>query len=58
MKCAAIISEIRHYTNLNSLKLIYDALAYLYLTYGNRIWGNTYKSRIEKLVSIKKRLSD
>ncbi len=37
IKCAAIISRIRHFTNLNSLKLIYFALVYPYLTYGNLI---------------------
>ena len=37
IKCAAIISRIRHFTNLNSLKLIYYALVYPYLTYGNLI---------------------
>ena len=55
-KCAAIISKIRHYTNLNSLKLIYYALVYPYLIYGNLIWGNTYKSRIQKLVNIQKKI--
>ena len=54
IKCAAVISRIRHFTNLNSLKLIYCALVYPYLTYGNLIWGNTCKSRIQKLVNIKK----
>ena len=56
IKCAAIISKIRHFTNLNSLKLIYYALAYPYLTYGDLVWGSTYKSRIEKLVSIQKKI--
>jgi hypothetical protein len=55
IKCTAIISKIRHFTNLNSLKLIYYALVYPYLAYGNLIWGNTYKSRIQKLVKIKKK---
>jgi hypothetical protein len=31
-----------------------STLIYLYLTYGNLIWGNTYKSRIQKLVNIQK----
>ena len=39
IKCSAIISRIRHFTNLNSLKVIYYALVYPYLTYGNLIWG-------------------
>ena len=56
IKCAAIISRIRHFTNLNSVKLIYYALVYPYLTYGNLIWGNAYKSRIRKLVNIQKKI--
>ena len=56
IKCAAIISKIRHFTNLNSLKLIYFALVYPYLTYGNLIWGNAYKSHIQKLVNIQKKI--
>ena len=56
IKCAAIISRIRHFTNLNSLKLIYYALVYPYLTYGNLIWGNAYKSHIRKLVNIQKKI--
>ena len=56
IKCAAIISRIRHFTNLNSLKLIYYALVYPYLTYGNLIWGNAYKSHIQKLVNIQKKI--
>ena len=31
IKCGAIISRIRHFTNLNSLKLIYYALVYPYI---------------------------
>ena len=56
IKCAAIISRIRHYTTLNSLKLIYYALVHPYLIYGNLIWGNTYKSRIQKLMKIQKKI--
>ena len=56
IKCAAIISRIRHFTNLNSLKLIYYALVYPYLTYGNLIWGNADKSHIQKLVNIQKKV--
>ena len=41
---------------LNSLKLIYYALAYPYLTYGNLIWGNAYKPHIQKLVNIQKKI--
>ena len=56
MKGAAIISKIRHFTNLNSLKLIYYALVYPYLIYGNLIWGYTYKTLIKKLMNIQKKI--
>ena len=49
-----LITRIRHFINLNALKLIYSALVYPYLIYGNLIWGNTYKKRIQKLMNIKK----
>ena len=55
IKCAAVISRIRHFSNLNTLKLIYYASVYPYLIYGNLIWGNTYKSRMQKLVNIQKK---
>ena len=32
IKCAAIISKIRHFIKFNSVKLIYYALAYPYFT--------------------------
>ena len=38
------------------MQLIYYTLVYPYLTYGNLIWGNTYKSRIQKLVNIEKKI--
>ncbi len=53
-KCTAILSRIRHFTNINSLKLIYYALVYPYLIYGNLVWGNAYK--FKKLVNIQKKI--
>ena len=56
IKSKEIISKIRHFTNLNTLKLAYYALVYPYLIYGNLIWGNTYKKRLEKLMNIQKKI--
>jgi hypothetical protein len=56
MKSTAVISKIRHFTNLNTRKLLYYSLVYPYLTYGNLIWGNTYKKRIQKLINIQKKI--
>jgi hypothetical protein len=55
-KICGIIAKIRHFTNLNTLKLIYYALVYPYLIYGNLIWTNTYKTRIQKLKNIQKKI--
>jgi hypothetical protein len=56
MKSTAIISKSRHYINMNARKLLYYALVYPYLIYCNLIWGNTYKTRIQRLVSIQKKI--
>jgi hypothetical protein len=55
IKSAGVIAKIRHFTNLNALKLICYDLVYPFLIYGNIIWGNTYKKRIQKLMNIQKK---
>ena len=55
IRAAGIIAKIRHFVNRNTLKLIYYALVYPYLIYGNSTWGNTYKSRIQKKMNIQKK---
>jgi hypothetical protein len=51
-----MIAKLRHYTNKNTLKLIYYALVYPYLTYGNLVWGNTYPTRLQKLLKTQKKI--
>ena len=53
MKSSAIISKSRHYINMNTHKLLF--MVYPYLIYSNIIWGNTYKTRIQRLINIQKR---
>ena len=55
-RASGIIAKIRHFVNRNALKLIYYALVYPYFTYGNLIWGNTYKIRIQKIMNIQKKI--
>ena len=55
-RASAIIAKIRHFLNRNALKLIYYALVYPYFTYGNLIWGETYKIRIQKIMNIQKNI--
>jgi hypothetical protein len=51
-----MIAKLKHYTNKNTLKLIYYALVYPYLTYGNLVWGNTYRTRLQILLKIQKKI--
>ena len=55
-KSTGMIAKLRHYTNKNTLKLIYYALVYPYLTYGNLVWGNTYPTRLQNLLKIQKKI--
>ena len=56
MKSTGLIAKLRHFTNRNTLKLIYYALAYPYLTYGNLVWGNTYPTRLQRLMNVQKKI--
>jgi hypothetical protein len=56
IKSTGLIAKLRHYTNRNTLKLIYYALAYPYLTYGNLVWGNTYPTRLQKIMNVPKKI--
>ena len=56
IKATALIAKLRHFTNINTLKLIYYALVYPFLTYGNLTWGNTYPTRLQKLLNVQKKI--
>jgi len=43
------ISKLRHYVDLDTLRVVYYSLVYPYLQYGALIWGNTYKSRLKPI---------
>lgn len=55
IKSSGLIAKLRHYANKNSF-LIYYALVYPYLTYGNLVWGNTYPTRLKKLFKVQKKI--
>jgi hypothetical protein len=48
-KSVGIISKLRHYVDLLTLKHVYYSLVYPYLQYGISVWGNTYKTRLSRL---------
>ena len=56
IKFTGLIAKLRHFTNKNTLKLAYYALVYPYLTYGNIVWGNTYPTRLQKLLNVQKKI--
>ena len=43
------MSKLRHYVDLDTLRIVYYSLVYPYLQYGALIWGNTYKSRLNPI---------
>ena len=51
----AIIVKARKLINTESLKCLYYSFIYPYLTYGNQIWGSTYKSNLEKIYVLQKK---
>ena len=56
IKCTGLIAKLRHYTNRNTLKMIYYARAYPYLTYVNLVWGNTYPTRLQKIINVQRKI--
>jgi hypothetical protein len=48
-KNVGLLSKIRHYVDLDTLRKIYFALIYPYLQYWAIVWGNTYKSHLKPL---------
>ena len=48
-KNIGIMSKLRHYLDLDSLRKVYFSLIYPYLQYGIVTWGNTYESRLNQL---------
>ena len=46
-----IINKLKYYLNIRTLTQLYYILIYPYLSYGITNWGNTYKSRLNKLIS-------
>lgn len=48
-KNTGIINKLKHYVNLKTLRQLYFNLIYPYLHYAILSWGNTYKTRLEKL---------
>ena len=55
-KLTGIICKVRHFVTQSLLRSIYYALIYPYLFYGNVGWGNTYKTYLDKIFKLHKKL--
>ena len=51
-----ILSKLRYYINLSTLKNLYYSLIYPFLIYGILVWGNTYQATLHPLVILQKRM--
>jgi hypothetical protein len=50
-------AKLRHFTNQKHFEI--DLLCIglsIYLTYGNLVWGNTYPTRLQKLLNVQKKI--
>ena len=55
-KCIAIIYKAKHLLDKESLVMLYDSLFVPYLSYYSDIWGNTYKTNINCVYVLQKKV--
>ena len=55
-KCIAIIYKAKQLLDKESLVRLYDSLSVPFLTYCSEIWGNTYKTNINCVYSLQKKV--
>ena len=55
-KGSYFITKIRHYVNLNTLKMLYHCLIYPHLTYCITAWGGISKSALSPIFILQKRI--
>ena len=51
-----LFCKIRYYVPLEILKQLYYSLFYSFVSYGITVWGLTYKSLVQKLIVIQKKI--
>ena len=54
-KSIGILSKLRYFVSLNTLRNLYYALIYPFLTYALIVWGCTYSSTLQSLFILQKR---
>ena len=56
-KTVGILHRVRHLLNRSELFILYCSLFLPYLTYCAEIWGNTYKSNIQCIFLLQKKIA-
>ena len=51
-----ILSKLRYYINLSTLKNLYYSPIYPFLIYGILVWGYTYQATLHPLVILQKKM--
>ena len=55
-KILGILVRVRRYISLTTLKTIYNALIYPYMTYCNILWASTYETKINGIYKIQNKI--
>ena len=55
-KCIGTLYRCRRFLSLDILKNLYYSFIYPYISYGTLIWGSNYKSRIQPIYKLQKRV--
>ena len=46
----------RQYLSIRTLRTVYNAMVYPYLSYCNVVWASTYRSRLDALYKVQKKI--
>ncbi len=57
-KNISILYRVKHVLNSHSMHTLYCTLILPYLNYACEIWGNTFETRLTRIVHLQKKLSD
>ena len=52
-KLCGIMVRARHYLHIRTLRTVYNAMVYPYLSYCNVVWASTYPFRLDAIQSTK-----
>ena len=55
-KLCGIMVRARHYLPIRTLRTVYNAMVYPYLSYCNVVWASTYPSRLDALYKVQKKI--